>query len=142
MGSATTQGTSYGYDPSVASMIAGTCRCHGKWIVRDCLAFGLVNRSPRTVELIRYRCETHVIPALGARRLQTLTPAHVETWLQVLTTDLSKRTIQIARSCLSRSIRRAMQRDLAGRNVAELTQVPAGRGGCRRLLRPPWPTRC
>lgn len=100
-----------------------------EWVVRDWLAFGLVNRSPRTVELNRYLCETHLIPSLGARKLQTLTPAHVEAWLQVLTAGLSKRTIQIARACLSRAIRRAMQRDLVGRNVADLTEVPAGRPG-------------
>ena len=35
--------------------------------VRDWLAFGLVNRSAKTVELNRYLCETHVIPHLGAR---------------------------------------------------------------------------
>lgn len=100
-----------------------------EWAVRDWLAFGLVNRSPRTLELNRYLCETHVIPALGARKVQALTPAHVESWLQSLSVDLSRRTIQIARACLSRAIRRAMQRDLVGRNVVELTEVPAGRPG-------------
>ena len=100
-----------------------------EWVVRDWLAFGLVNRSPRTVELNRYLCETYVIPALGARKVRALTPADVESWLQLLSVDLSKRTIQIARACLSRAIRRAMQRDLVGRNVVELTEVPAGRAG-------------
>lgn len=100
-----------------------------EWVVRDWLAFGLVNRSPRTVELNRYLCETHLIPALGARKLHTLTPLHVEVWLQQLSGQLSRRTIQVARACLIRSIRRAMQRDLVGRNVAELTEVPNGQPG-------------
>ena len=114
-----------------------------EWVVRDWLAFGLVNRSPRTVELNRYLCETYVIPALGARKVRALTPADVESWLQLLSVDLSKRTIQIARACLSRAIRRAMQRDLVGRNVVELTEVPAGRAGrCRRLSRLRWLTLC
>ena len=97
--------------------------------VRDWLAFGLVNRSAKTVELNRYLCETHVIPHLGARQLHELTAAQVEGWLQLLRSDLSTRTIQIARSCLSRSVRRAMQRDLVRRNVVELTEVPTGRPG-------------
>lgn len=97
--------------------------------VRDWLAFGLVNRSAKTVELNRYLCETHVIPHLGARQLHELTAAQVEGWLQVLRSDLSTWTIQIARACLSRSVRRAMQRDLVRRNVVELTEVPTGRPG-------------
>lgn len=97
--------------------------------VRDWLAFGLVNRSTKTVELNRYLCETHVIPHIGARLLTDLTPAQVESWLQMLRGDLSTRTIQIARACLSRSVRRAMQRDLVRRNVVELTEVPTGRPG-------------
>ena len=40
--------------------------------VQDWLAFGLVNRSAKTVELNRYLCETHVIPHLGARQLHEL----------------------------------------------------------------------
>ena len=70
-----------------------------------------------------------MIPHLGARQLQELTAAQVEAWLQLLRSELSTRTIQIARSCLSRSVRRAMQRDLVRRNVVELTEVPTGRPG-------------
>ena len=97
--------------------------------VRDWLAFGLVNRSAKTVELYRYLCETHVIPHLGARQLHCLTAGEVEAWLQLLRSGLTSRTIQIARSCLGRAVRRAMQRDLVRRNVVELTEVPTGRPG-------------
>jgi len=100
-----------------------------EWAVRDWLTFGLVNRSAKTVELNRYLCETHLIPHLGARQLRALTAAQVEGWLQLLRLDLSTRTLQLARSCLSRAVRRAMQRDLVRRNVVELTQVPSGRPG-------------
>ena len=97
--------------------------------VRDWLTFGLVNRSSSTVELNRYLSDTHVIPHLGALQLHDLTAAQVEAWLQLLRPDLSTRTIQIARACLSRAVRRAMQRDLVRRNVVELTEVPTGRPG-------------
>lgn len=97
--------------------------------VRDWLAFGLVNRSANTVELYTYLCETHVIPHLGSRPLMELTAAQVESWLQLLRSHLSTRTIQVARACLSRAVRRAMQRDLVRRNVVDLTEVPTGRAG-------------
>jgi hypothetical protein len=43
--------------------------------------------------------------------------------------NLATRSLQELRSCLSRSVRRAMMRGLVDRNVVELCQVPRGRPG-------------
>ena len=93
----------------------------------DWLKFGVANRSDTTVELYRYLSAAYIRPSLGARRLRDLTVMEVEAWLTSLRKDLSTRTLQLARSCLNRAVRRAMQHDLVRRNVVDLAEVPSGR---------------
>jgi integrase len=86
-------------------------------------------QGPATVEKYRIFCGKHVIPFLGARKLRDLTVREVDAWLIELSASLSTDTLHRVRSCLNRSVRRAMARDLVKRNVVELTQVPNGQAG-------------
>ncbi|MGW2151525.1 tyrosine-type recombinase/integrase [Nonomuraea bangladeshensis] len=97
--------------------------------VIDWLTYGLTGRDPRTVESYRILCDKHVIPALGKRKLRDLSAEDVDRWLADKARTLSTRTLQIIRSCLNRSVKRAMARDKVKRNVVELCAVPAGKAG-------------
>lgn len=97
--------------------------------VEDWLRFGLSGRDAATVEACTHLCRTHVIPALGARRLRDLRAEDVDRWLAKKSATLSTRTLQGLHSCLNRSIKRAMARDKVKRNVVALCSVPEGKGG-------------
>ncbi len=97
--------------------------------VNDWLAYGLAGRSPETVKACTTLCRTHVIPALGARKLRELSADDVDRWLAAKAKTLSTRTLEGIRSCLNRSVRRAMARDKVKRNVVELCAVPTGQPG-------------
>jgi integrase len=97
--------------------------------VQDWLAYGLHGRSKATVDKCRGICETHVIPALGARKLRELTATDVDRWLADKAKILSTRTLRELHQCLNRSINRAMARDLVARNVVGLCGIPRGQAG-------------
>ncbi|SEU46109.1 tyrosine-type recombinase/integrase [Nonomuraea wenchangensis] len=97
--------------------------------VSDWLTYGLSGRSAGTVASYTTLCRTHVIPALGKRKLRDLSAEDVDKWLADKSRTLSSRTLQIIRSCLNRSIKRAMARDKVKRNVVELCSIPVGRKG-------------
>ncbi|MEU7743368.1 tyrosine-type recombinase/integrase [Nonomuraea sp. NPDC049158] len=97
--------------------------------VNDWLAYGLNGRGKRTTDLYTQQCRTHVIPALGARKLRNLGAEDVDKWLANKAKTLSTRTLQIIHSCLNRSIKRAMARDKVKRNVVDLCSVPKGKDG-------------
>jgi hypothetical protein len=94
--------------------------------IEDWLTNGLSNRDPATQEVNRRLCDKHVIPLLGARRLRDLKASEVDAWLTELSTTLSTRTLRAIRSCLNRSVKRAMARDRVRRNVVELSELPTG----------------
>ncbi len=97
--------------------------------VRDWLAYGLSGRSPDTITKCTILANTHVIPALGARKLRELTADDVDRWLASKAKTLSTRTLREVRSVLKRTITRAQARDKVKRNVALLCEVPQGRVG-------------
>jgi Arm domain-containing DNA-binding protein len=97
--------------------------------VRDWLAFGLIGRDADTITKCTILANTHVIPALGARKLRELTADDVDRWLADKAKLLSTRTLQEVRSVLKRSITRAQARDKVKRNVVLLCEVPQGRTG-------------
>ncbi|MEU3222545.1 tyrosine-type recombinase/integrase [Streptomyces sp. NPDC006976] len=97
--------------------------------VTDWLAYGLSGRDKSTVETNTILCNTHVIPALGARKLRDLSADDVDRWLAEKSKLLSTRSLEAIRSCLNRAVKRAMARDKVKRNVVELCSVPAGRPG-------------
>lgn len=100
-----------------------------KEAVEDWLRYGLNGRDVATVDTCTYLCRSHVIPALGTRKLRDLSADDVDRWLALKAQTLSTRTLQGLHSCPNRSIKRAMARDRVKRNVVELCSVPQGRGG-------------
>lgn len=99
--------------------------------VNDWLTFGLARRDARTVDLYSQQCRSHILPALGARKLRDLTAADVDRWLAKKAKSLSTRTLRILHSCLNRSVNRALARDLVKWNVVGLCTVPQGCAGRR-----------
>ena len=106
-----------------------TTTAHGYTVanaVRDWLAFGLSGRASATLEKCTILANTHVIPALGARKLRELSADDVDKWLADKARTLSTRTLREVRSVLKRAITRAQARDKVKRNVVLLCEVPQG----------------
>src|ERR1035441_9259530 len=97
--------------------------------VTDWLAHGLNGRDRDTIITCTILCQTHIIPALGARKLRDLRAEDVDKWLAAKARTLSTATLQRLHSCLNRAINRAMARDLVRRNVLALCSVPQGQPG-------------
>jgi integrase len=97
--------------------------------VNDWLSYALNGRAESTVTKWTILCRTHVIPALGARKLRDLTATDVDRWLTEKATTLSTSTVQNLYGCLNRAITRAMARDKVKRNVVTLCGIPRGQGG-------------
>lgn len=97
--------------------------------VNDWLAYGLSGRDGGTIRTAGTLCRTHVIPALGARKLRDLSADDVDRWLATKSGILSTRSLQAIHSCLNRAIKRAMARDKVKRNVVTLSAIPQGRPG-------------
>ena len=93
------------------------------------LAHGLTGRQESTVVNRTILARTHVIPALGARKLAQLPAEEVDQWLAAKAKTLSTDTLHRLLSILRQSIRRAQVRDLVKRNVALLCDVPRGTAG-------------
>jgi integrase len=97
--------------------------------VEEWLRYGLSSRDQQTVETCTHLCRSHIVPALGARKLRDLSAEDVDRWLAAKAQTLSTRTLQGLHSCLNRAVKRAMARDKVKRNVVALCSVPQGRGG-------------
>ena len=85
--------------------------------------------SEGTTSNYRTLVETHIIPALGARKLRDLSAEDVDRWLADKASVLSTRTIRLLHSLLNRAIVRAMARDKVKRNVVALCGIPTGQIG-------------
>lgn len=84
---------------------------------------------PRTLDHYAMIVERHIIPALGARRLDRLSERHVQSWLDA--DPGSPRTIAHHRAVLRRALNVALRQRLVARNVAlavELPPIPEFRG--------------
>jgi integrase len=97
--------------------------------VRDWLQFGLVGRAGDTIVKCTILADTHIIPALGARKLRELSADEVDRWLADKAKTLSTSTLQNLHSILKRSITRAQARDKVKRNVVLLCDIPQGHEG-------------
>jgi integrase len=93
------------------------------------LTYGLNGRDLHTVSLYRTCAETHILPALGKRKLCELAVDDIEKLLAQKSVSLSTRSLRILHSILSRAVRHAQVRDKVRRNVVLLCDVPAGRPG-------------
>ena len=97
--------------------------------VSDWLAFGLSGRDTNTITKCTILANTHVIPALGARKLRDLSADDIDRWLADKARVLSTRSLREVRSVLKRAITRAQARDEVKRNVVLLCDIPQGRTG-------------
>jgi len=97
--------------------------------VKDWLEFGLSARDEATVTKLAILARTHVIPAIGARKLRELSADDVDRWLAAEAKEISTRTLQDVRSILKRAITRAQARDKVKRNVVLLCELPKGQAG-------------
>ena len=97
--------------------------------VRDWLAFGLSGRDSNTITKCTILANTHIIPALGARKLRDLSADDIDKWLADKAQIISTRTLREVRSVLKRAITRAQARDKVKRNVVLLCDIPQGRTG-------------
>lgn len=97
--------------------------------VRGWLAFGLSGRDSNTVTKCTILANTHIIPALGARKLRDLSADDIDEWLADKAQIISTRTLREVRSVLKRAITRAQVRDKVKRNVVLLCDIPQGRTG-------------
>lgn len=93
------------------------------------LTFGLSGRSANTVSTCITLTRTHIIPELGARKLQDLSADDVDRWLATKSRTLSTATLQRLLSILRRAIAREQARERVRRNVAMLCGVPTGTMG-------------
>ena len=111
----------------------GLTAAAGNYTVGDAVAYwltyGLSARAPATVQLYRICAETHIIPAIGKRKLRELTVEDIEKFYADRSADLSTRSLRIIHSILSRAMKRAQARDKVRRNVVLLCEVPTGRAG-------------
>ncbi len=94
----------------------------------DWLANGLDGRSVKTVNDARDVLKP-LLATIGDRPLRDLTANDVRGALVQMAATRSTRTVQIARNCLVRAIRRAEANDHVRRNVAALAELPEGQAG-------------
>jgi len=78
-----------------------------------------------TIENYATLARLHIMPALGHHRLDALTPADVQRWINAKrATGLSERTVQLAYAVLRRALGQAVRWGDARRNVATLVDRP------------------
>ena len=97
--------------------------------VKSWLEHGMTGRDPNTLANRATLARTHLIPALGRRRLADLSAEEVDTWLADKAGYLSSDTLARLLGILRAAIRRAQARDYVKRNVALLCDPPKRRPG-------------
>ncbi|MGH4008621.1 MAG: site-specific integrase [Pseudonocardiaceae bacterium] len=97
--------------------------------VNDFLNKGLKGKSKATIDNYRSLATHHLIPQIGATKLQQLTADHLDEWMDDRAEELSTRSLRLIHQILERALRQAQARDKIRRNVASLITVPEGREG-------------
>lgn len=97
--------------------------------VGDWLTYGSSGVGTKTADTRRILAETHIVPALGARKLRELSAEDVDRWLAEKANTLSTSTLGRIKSILRRSVARAQARDKVKRNVVLLCETPKGQPG-------------
>lgn len=84
-------------------------------------------RSTNTIVNYRWAVERHLKPALGSKRLRSLTPEDIESVLRRLAAaGMASNSVMRVRSVAVMALKHAQRRDLVARNAAELAEMPAG----------------
>ncbi len=84
-------------------------------------------RSTNTIDNYRWAVERHLKPALGSKRLRSLTPEDIESVLgRLAAAGMARNSVMRVRSVAVMALKHAQRRDLVARNAAELAEMPAG----------------
>lgn len=97
----------------------------GQWLNTWYADIAVKKIRPKTARTYRSLLENHIIPTIGATRLDQLTPAHirrVET--SILGKGLSPTTAMQAHTIIRVALKYAEQEGRVSRNVAKLTDAP------------------
>lgn len=113
----------------IESGVTSSARYTVEDAVRKFLDVGLRGRAPKTTEKCRTLIDNHIVPQIGAAKLRTLSADDLDDWLEGRAAELATRTLRELLSIMRRSITLAQRRDLVGRNVAELVDLPQGTAG-------------
>lgn len=91
--------------------------------------------KPLTLKDYRQVCDNHLVPAIGAVRLDRLTPAHVRKLHADIVAARSLGTANKVHRVLRAALGDAERDGLIPRNVARLVETPAAKGGRSALTR-------
>ena len=97
--------------------------------VNDFFNKGLKGKSKATIDNYRSLATHHLIPQIGATKLQQLTADQLDEWIDERAEELSTRSLRLIHQILGRAIGQAQARDKVRRNVASLITVPEGKEG-------------
>lgn len=99
-----------------------------QWMTRWLEQIAPTRLKPRTLDTYAGYVKRYIVPALGKRRLDQLTPAHVRQMHDAITgRGLSSTTALQAHRILAKALTDAMREGRVGRNVATLTDAPRRR---------------
>ena len=97
--------------------------------VNDFFDKGLKGKSKATIDNYRSLATHHLIPQIGATKLQQLTADQLDEWMDDRAKELSTRSLRLIHQIMERAIRQAQARDKVRRNVASLITIPDGKEG-------------
>ena len=99
-----------------------------RWMTRWMEEIAPTRLKPRTLTTYEGYIRRYIIPTIGRRRLDQLTPAHVQQMHTAITDKgLSSTTALQAHRILAKALTDAMREGRVGRNVATLTDAPRRR---------------
>jgi integrase len=94
----------------------------------DWLDSGLPGRTAKTIRKNKDMLEP-ILAVIGTMKLRELDAAAVDRALRAMASSYSSAAVRMGHLALKRAIRFAAARDLVARNVAELSETPAGQQG-------------
>ena len=105
-----------------------------EWVTDSWLPMTAARVKPTTLFSYRRNLEIHVLPVLGGKMLQQVTPTMLNTLYANLASDdgvrnaLSAKTISYIHTIVHKALGDAVDADLVGRNVAERAKPPRPSG--------------
>lgn len=99
-------------------------RCVVDWLTSDELKL-----DEDTVAEYAGQARKWIYPRIGSRLLKEFSAREAQEFFNQIAAFLGKRSLQMIKSTLRRSIRYAQVRDMIGKNVIELVTLPQGRPG-------------
>jgi len=101
------------------------------YTIRQCVADWLDSLALDELTVAEYRgqAEKWICPRIGALKLKDFRATDATRFFHDISAHLSKRSLQMIKSTLRRSIRLAQINELIGKNVVELVTLPQGKAG-------------